>query len=473
MVFSSLTFLYLFLPGTMVLCFLAPPLWRNGVLLLASLFFYFYGEQLWLLLMLGTIGLSFGFGLLAERLRGAWKRAALTMFLICCLGLLGVFKYADLFVETANALAGRELLPMLRLPLPIGISFYTFQSISYAADVYRGRYPAERNLIRLATYVSFFPQLIAGPIVRYDVVSPALRDRKLSWERFGSGAFRFVVGLGKKVLLADRLFAFCQAAAAAKAPSVALAWAEGLLFLLYVYYDFSGYSDMAIGLASCFGFDIPENFDYPLISAGIREFWRRWHISLGTWFRDYVYIPLGGNRRGLPRTLCNLLVVWAMTGLWHGAGWSFVIWGLSFGLLLALETLWSRRRGKEASAQTGGRGGGLLRRLGVLTVTVLIFVWFRFPAIGDAAAQLGRMFGKAPLWSGESAWLLRGCAVLLPLALLGATPLPKRAALRLEQTTAGSYLVPLGRVLWMALLLGVCTAYLVDGSFSPFLYFRF
>ena len=470
MVFSSLTFLYLFLPGTLVLCFLTPARYRNLPLLLASLVFYFYGEQLWLLLMLAQIALSYGFGLLLERLRGPGRRAALVLFLALSLALLGTFKYADFLAGSVNALAGRALLPLLRLPLPIGISFYTFQSISYGVDVFRGRYPAERSPIRLATYISFFPQLIAGPIVRYDAVAGALRSRRITPERFGAGGFRFLMGLGKKVLLADRLFAFCQAAAAVTAPSAVLAWTEGLCFLLYVYFDFSGYSDIAIGLAACFGFDIPENFRYPLVSASLRDFWRRWHISLGTWFRDYLYIPLGGSRRGLPRQLRNLLLVWALTGLWHGAGWGFVLWGLCFGLLLALETLWVRRRGTPAAGTAAGR---TLRRLGVLALTTVVFVWFRFPAFGDAAAQLGRMFGGAPLWSGETGYLLRGCAVLLPAALLGATPLPKRAVLRLEGTKAGAALVPLGRALWMLLLLGVSTAYLVDGSFSPFLYFRF
>lgn len=470
MVFSGLTFLYLFLPGTLLLCFAMPARLRNAVLLLASLVFYFYGERLCLLLMLAVILLSWGAGLLLERLRGRRRRLTSILFLCLCLGLLGLFKYADLLAGTVNALAGRPLLALLGLPLPIGVSFYSFQAISYGLDVWRGRYPAERSLPRLALYLSFFPQLIAGPIVRYEQLAPALRERHVGPADFGAGALRFCVGLGKKVLLADRLFALCTAAAAAREPSVALAWAESFAYLLYVYFDFSGYSDMAVGLGACFGFRLPENFRYPLVSASIRDFWRRWHITLGAWFRDYLYIPLGGSRRGLGRQLRNLLLVWALTGLWHGASWNYAIWGISVGLLLAGETLLRRRKGPDA-AEPGGRR--LLRRAAVLLLMILCFVWFRFPDWSGAAVLFGRMFGGAPLWSGESAYLLRGGALLLAVGALGATPLPRRLLGRLEETGAGRCLLPAGRALWMLLLLGLSTAWLVDGSFSPFLYFRF
>ena len=469
MLFSSLTFLYFFLPVALLLCLCVPPGFRNAALLLASLVFYFYGEQLWLLLMLGQIVLTYAAGLLLERQSGRVRRLVLVIFLGLSTGRLCLFKYTDFLAGTVNALAGRPLLRLLRLPLPIGISFYTFQSMSYGLDVFRKKYPAERSLLRLAVYISFFPQLIAGPIVRYDAVAPALRHRRFSSETFGAGALRFAVGLGKKVLLADRLFALSQAASAAVHPSVSLAWAGSLSFLLYVYFDFSGYSDMAIGLAACFGFTLPENFRYPLVSPSFRDFWRRWHISLGTWFRDYLYIPLGGSRRGLGRQICSLLLVWALTGLWHGASWNYLLWGLSAGVLLILETL---RRSLRPPGQRS-----LIRTLPgrclVLVMMTLSFVWFRYPDWPSAVGQFRAMFGGGPLWSGESSYLLRGGALLLTVSLLGATPLPRRLFLRLEETGPGRILAPAGRVLWMLLLLGVCTAYLVDGSFSPFLYFRF
>lgn len=554
MVFSSLTFLYVFLPGTLILYFAVPAKARNAVLLAASLLFYFYGEQLYLLLMLGEIGLSYAAGRLMERLAGEaparkrLKKLVLAVFLTLSLGALALFKYADLFAGTVNSLweaaAGQPLLKLLQLPLPIGISFYVFQSMSYGLDVYYGRYPAERSLLRLATYISSFPQLIAGPIVRYESVREALRERRVTPERFAAGAFRFSIGLGKKVLLADRLFALCEAAQAAGAPSAALAWTEALAYLLYVYFDFSGYSDMAIGLAGCLGFDLPENFRYPLVSGSIREFWRRWHISLGSWFRDYLYVPLGGSRRGLLRQLRNILIVWALTGLWHGASWNYMLWGLSVGVLLAAETLWRRLRAGKRASEGGGRegereseggagraeagkcgletraGGGrvaarALRCAAVTVLMMLCFVWFRFPDGAGAAAQFGRMFGGAPLWSAETAYLLRGGAVLLGAGLLGATPLPGRLAGKIEgklaeklagkregklegeltgkreEKLAGKLegkregeltgklegkpagTLALARALWMLLLLALSTAYLVDGSFSPFLYFRF
>ena len=467
MLFSSLVFLYLFLPGTLLLYFIVPERAKNAALLLAGLVFYFCGAGGYVLLMLFEIALTYGVGLLLPRSAGKRKKALLLAQVAVSLTLLGAFKYVGLAAQTVNALLGTALLPAVRPALPVGISFYTFQCVSYAVDVYRGDAPAERDPVRFSLYISFFPQLIAGPIVRWGEMRPALQKREHSMEGFGDGAFRFVLGLGKKVLLADRLFAFCTAASEAASPSAALAWAGAAAYLIYVYFDFSGYSDMAVGLGRIFGFTIPENFDYPLVSRSAREFWRRWHITLGRWFRDYLYIPLGGSRRGLPRQLLNLLLVWALTGLWHGAGWNFALWGLSFGALVAAETLLFRKKDNSAAGKAG-----YLRTLPLLLVTVLIFVWFRFPTFGEAAAAFGQMFG-GPLWSGETAYLLKSAAVLLVVAALGATPLPKRLALRFSRTKAGGALIPWGKALWMLLILAAATAYLVDGSFSPFLYFRF
>ncbi len=386
----------------------------------------------------------------------------------------------------------------MKLPLPIGISFYVFQSVSYGIDVYRGKYPAERNIISLALYISFFPQLIAGPIVRFETVSRNLKSRTHSFEKLSDGFFRFSVGVGKKVLIADRLYAFCEAAHVTGSPSVALAWAESLAFLLYVYFDFSGYSDMAIGLAKCFGFELPENFNYPLMSTSFGEFWRRWHISLGTWFRDYLYIPLGGSRAGKGKHIRNLLIVWALTGLWHGASWNYVLWGLSFGLAIVIEALTGFKRGtgtekgtnaekavsaekpgnadKAAAAEKAGRTvivRQLLKRLFITCITVIIFVWFRFPVLNDAFGQFAKMFGAAPLWSADSGYLLGGAFILLLIALTGATPLIKTLAGRFAGYEKTSGLVPILKTAVMLAILVFATAYLVDGSFSPFLYFRF
>ena len=470
MVFSSLTFLYIFLPATLLLYFVLPKKARNALLLAASLVFYFCGERIYLLLMLGEILLAYLAGILFEKTNGGRKRAVLVVFLVLSFGMLGLFKYADLFTGSVNAIIGREVLAALRLHMPIGISFYVFQSVSYGIDIWRGKYPAEKNPLRLATYISFFPQLIAGPIVRYDEISKELKDRKTTFQTFGDGAFRFVLGLGKKVLIADRLFAFCTAASKVGEPSLILAWTEALAFLLYVYFDFSGYSDMAIGLGAIFGFRIPENFNYPLVAGSIREFWRRWHITLGAWFRDYLYIPLGGSRHGLLRQIFSLLFVWAMTGLWHGASWNYMIWGACFGVLLVIETVISRLRKKE---EKPGLWLSLPRRLLVFAVSALIFVWFRFQGAGEALHQFSLMFGGAPLWSSETAYLLQGAAVILIAALIGATPLPKMLFSRLEKTKPGVYILPAARVILMIGVLGLSTAYLVDGSFSPFLYFRF
>ena len=445
MVFSSLVFLYLFLPGTLLVYGAVPGKAKNAVLLAASLAFYFWGEQAKILVMLLEIALAYSAGLLLSRLKGTGKKTVLGIFLTISLALLCCFKYTG------------------RFALPIGISFYTFQCMSYAVDVYRGDHPAEKDPLAFALYVSFFPQLIAGPIVRYSTVSAALKNRQFTLTRLGEGAFRFTLGLGKKVLIADKLFAFMSS----PGTGAALAWAQAAACVLYVYFDFSGYSDMAIGLARAFGFDLPENFNYPLISRSVREFWRRWHSSLGSWFRDYVYIPLGGSRRGLPVKLRNLLIVWTLTGIWHGASVNFAVWGLFFGILLSLETLLERLR---AEARCGFLRG--LRVPLVLIFTILGFTFFRFTGFDAAFAQFGQMF-SGPFLTADGLYLLRGAAVILAAAVVGATPLPKNLAWRLMATRCGRAVGPAAMALWMFAILMLSTASLVNGSFSPFLYFRF
>ena len=465
MLFSSIPFLYYFLPLVLAVYFLTPARFRNAVLLLASLIFYAWGEPKYVLLMLASILSGYGFGLLQERYRGQ-KGAKLVCGLSVAVSLsfLLYFKYADFFLENFNAATGLGV-PLLRIALPIGISFYTFQIISYTVDVYRGE-PAQKNLIHLAAYVSMFPQLIAGPIVRYSDIAQQLEHRSHSTALAAEGVRRFLIGLGKKILIANQLGELCSVFRASDEKSVLFYWLYAVAFALHIYFDFSGYSDMAIGLGKVFGFHFLENFNYPYISASITEFWRRWHMSLGTWFRDYVYIPLGGNRVGRARQLLNILVVWMLTGFWHGAAWNFVVWGLMFAVLLIMEKLWLLKPLSKCRP---------LAHLYVVFFVVISFVIFNAENMGQALSDIGGLFGAGgiPLVSAEAVYCLRSFALVLILAVLGATPLHRNGLVRLSQyPTAGKVLNALEPFTLFVLLL-VMTGYLVDGSFNPFLYFRF
>ncbi|MDB7926925.1 MBOAT family O-acyltransferase [Flavonifractor plautii] len=465
MLFSSVPFLYYFLPLVLAVYFLTPARFRNAVLLLASLIFYAWGEPKYVLLMLASILSGYGFGLLQERYRGQ-KGAKLVCGLSVAVSLsfLLYFKYADFFLENFNAATGLGV-PLLRIALPIGISFYTFQIISYTVDVYRGE-PAQKNLIHLAAYVAMFPQLIAGPIVRYSDIAQQLEHRSHSTALAAEGVRRFLIGLGKKILIANQLGELCSVFRASDEKSVLFYWLYAVAFALHIYFDFSGYSDMAIGLGKVFGFHFLENFNYPYISASITEFWRRWHMSLGTWFRDYVYIPLGGNRVGRARQLLNILVVWMLTGFWHGAAWNFVVWGLMFAVLLIMEKLWLLKPLSKCRP---------LAHLYVVFFVVISFVIFNAENMGQALSDIGGLFGAGgiPLVSAEAVYCLRSFALVLILAVLGATPLLRNGLVRLSQyPTAGKILNALEPFTLFVLLL-VMTGYLVDGSFNPFLYFRF
>ena len=465
MLFSSIPFLYYFLPLVLAVYFLTPARFRNAVLLLASLIFYAWGEPKYVLLMLASILSGYGFGLLQERYRGQ-KGAKLVCGLSVAVSLsfLLYFKYADFFLENFNAATGLGV-PLLRIALPIGISFYTFQIISYTVDVYRGE-PAQKNLIHLAAYVAMFPQLIAGPIVRYSDIAQQLEHRSHSTALAAEGVRRFLIGLGKKILIANQLGELCSVFRASDEKSVLFYWLYAVAFALHIYFDFSGYSDMAIGLGKVFGFHFLENFNYPYISASITEFWRRWHMSLGTWFRDYVYIPLGGNRVGRARQLLNILVVWMLTGFWHGAAWNFVVWGLMFAVLLIMERLWLLKPLSKCRP---------LAHLYVVFFVVISFVIFNAENMGQALSDIGGLFGAGgiPLVSAEAVYCLRSFALVLILAVLGATPLLRNGLVRLSQyPTAGKVLNALEPFTLFVLLL-VMTGYLVDGSFNPFLYFRF
>ena len=465
MLFSSIPFLYYFLPLVLAVYFLTPARFRNAVLLLASLIFYAWGEPKYVLLMLASILSGYGFGLLQERYRGQ-KGAKLVCGLSVAVSLsfLLYFKYADFFLENFNAATGLGV-PLLRIALPIGISFYTFQIISYTVDVYRGE-PAQKNLIHLAAYVAMFPQLIAGPIVRYSDIAQQLEHRSHSTALAAEGVRRSLIGLGKKILIANQLGELCSVFRASDEKSVLFYWLYAVAFALHIYFDFSGYSDMAIGLGKVFGFHFLENFNYPYISASITEFWRRWHMSLGTWFRDYVYIPLGGNRVGRARQLLNILVVWMLTGFWHGAAWNFVVWGLMFAVLLIMEKLWLLKPLSKCRP---------LAHLYVVFFVVISFVIFNAENMGQALSDIGGLFGAGgiPLVSAEAVYCLRSFALVLILAVLGATPLLRNGLVRLSQyPTAGKVLNALEPFTLFVLLL-VMTGYLVDGSFNPFLYFRF
>ena len=459
MVFSSIPFLYYFLPAVLAVYFLTPRKGKNAVLLLASLIFYGWGELRLLPLMAFTILLCYVCGLGIERSRKRKKRWLLASIVIS-VGLLGVFKYADFFIGSLNTVTGLKI-PLLHLALPVGISFYTFQCLSYTIDVYRGSVPAQKNLINFGAYVALFPQLIAGPIVRYADIARELEHREHSWDNAAAGLRRFLVGLGKKVILADNFALLIRLFRQSGEKSVLFYWMYAVAFTLNIYFDFSGYSDMAIGLGRVLGFHFVENFNYPYLSRSVTEFWRRWHISLGSWFRDYVYIPMGGSRVSRWRWVLNILTVWMLTGLWHGAAWNFVLWGLLFAALLLAEK-W---------IPVLQRLPGVLRHGYVLLAVVLSFVLFNADSLAQAGQDFAGLFGfgSLSLTSAETLYYLKSYAVLFVLGILGSTPVVKNAARRIDGTKAG---VVLEAAAMLALLI-VCTAYLVDGSFSPFLYFRF
>ena len=461
MLFSSIPFLYWFLPAVLLVYFLVPWALKNTVLLVASLIFYGWGEPKLLGLMVFTIALFYGCGLaMGHCQKQGWKKFWLIVSIVISVALLGLFKYADFFIDSFNAVTGLSV-PLLKLALPVGISFYTFQCLSYTIDVYRGNVEYQKNPLSFGAYVALFPQLIAGPIVRYVDVARELNSRKHSWEKVALGLRRFIVGLSKKIIIADNLAFFLTLFRSSTEKSLLFYWLYAFGFALNLYFDFSGYSDMAIGLGKILGFEFLENFDHPYMSKSVTEFWRRWHMSLGSWFRDYVYIPLGGNRVGRGRWVFNVFCVWLLTGLWHGAAWNFVVWGLLFGVLLLLEK-WTGFV-KSVPAWLG--------HIWTVFWAVISFVIFNASDMHQALGDLGGMFGLAgvPLVTPETLYYLRSYGLLFILAIVGATPLVRNTARKIENHPVVAALEPVV----LAILLLVCTGYLVDGSFSPFLYFRF
>ena len=469
MVFSSLTFLFLFFPIVLGVYYLCPRALRNLWLLAASLLFYAWGEPVYIRLMVASILFNYLCGLGVAALQKREKKGIAKALLILCvvgnIGALGIFKYADLLIGTINGIAGSHL-ALLELALPIGISFYTFQALSYVIDVYRGTVAAQKNPITFGTYIALFPQLIAGPIVQYKTVEEQLSHRRETTAQFAAGIGRFTVGLGKKVLIANQVGALWDTVSALPQAQLAAgtAWLGALAFTFQIYFDFSGYSDMAIGLGKMLGFEFLENFDYPYLSRSITEYWRRWHISLGTWFREYVYIPLGGNRRGLPRQVLNLIIVWGLTGLWHGASWNFLLWGLYYGVILIIEKVWLLRPLQKAPAAVQHLYSLLLIILGWI-----IFALTDFSAIGGYFAALFGAHGGA---DSSTMYLLTSNLILLVIAGFASTRLPAKLAAGLVRrlTPAGQTAV---KCVFYAGVLLMCVAFLVGDSYNPFLYFRF
>ena len=476
MVFSSNVFLFAYLPIVLLLYYISPRKLRNPILLITSLVFYGWGEPVYMLLMIATILLDYICGLLIHHFRQQpmAQKTVLIVGVVLNLASLGFFKYAGFFAQQFNAIGFLPDIPVPEVTLPIGISFYVFQSMSYIIDVYREDAPVQKDPVSFGTYVTLFPQLIAGPIVRYADVAQQLQHRRENVSDFASGVMLFMVGMSKKMLLANPMGNLCTLMMADS--GTLSAWVGAVAFSLQLYFDFSGYSDMARGLGRMLGFEFLPNFDYPYISRSVTEFWRRWHISLSTWFKEYVYIPLGGNRVKKLRWLFNTLVVWFLTGMWHGASWNFILWGLLYAVCLLIEKF----------IPAIGKLPSVLRRFYTLFVVCIGFVLFNadsanvnqlstFNPLNAAWNDLRCMFGFGglPFVNATTLYYLRSYLVVLVVAIIGATPLMKNTANRLSDSKRfGTATAVLAFVLMAALLL-ICTAYMVDGSFSPFLYFRF
>ena len=475
MVFSSLTFLFAYLPLTLLVYFVSPLRWRNLVLLVVSLIFYGWGEPVYITIMVLSILIDYSHGLLVEKYRHNDKKARwfVAQSVIFNLLLLGFFKYGTFLAENLYLLTGIQIpqsvtlagltVPLLGIPLPIGISFYTFQTMSYTIDVYRRDAPVQRNMVDFGAFVTMFPQLIAGPIVRYKTVAAELNRRTHASEQFALGARRFCVGLAKKVLLANavgKLWDECLAAQGAGTLTAAAGWLGLVAFGFQIYFDFSGYSDMAIGLGRMFGFTFCENFDHPYCAASVTEFWRRWHMSLTTWFREYLYIPLGGNRCGTARTLRNILIVWLCTGFWHGASWNFVLWGLYFAAWLILEKYVFRFLLERTPAA--------VRHLYTLLVVLVGWGLFAMEDLTVCGGYLAACFGAGDIWSAADGFRLRSYGLTLIVLALASTPWGGRLWAKLPKKAE---LIAAPVLMLAALVLS--TAYLVDGSYNPFLYFRF
>ncbi len=461
MVFSSITFLFFFLPILLGTYYIVPNKAKNIVLLLASILFYFWGEPTYGWVMIFSIICTYVFVILMDKYKKNSK-IFLILALFICVGILVYFKYTNFLIENIN-LWLKDKIDFIYVILPIGISFYTFQLISYIIDVYRGQAKVQKNILKLAMYISLFPQLIAGPIVRYTTIEKQLENRVHTFQKFALGVRRFIIGLGKKVLIANVLGELANIFLSSNDNSVLFYWLYGISAMLQIYFDFSGYSDMAIGLGKMFGFEFLENFNYPYIATNITDFWRRWHISLSSWFRDYIYIPLGGNRVNKIKWIRNIMIVWLLTGLWHGAAWNFVIWGVYFGILLIIEKLFLEKYLKKLPQFIG--------RLYVLFLVMISFIIFNAESIPQIIKNIGGILGitSNSLISTESLYYLKSYFLVIIIAILGATPIFSKIATKNKISKIANFLEPA----YLLIILVTCTSYIINSSFNPFLYFRF
>ena len=463
MLFTSISFLYYFLPIVLIIYFIAPKKYKNLILFIFSLIFYFYGEPKYIFLMILEILIAYIGAILIDKYKSK-KILILTLFIHIIL--LIIFKYTNFLTTNINNVFNTNF-KLLNIALPIGISFYTFQIISYIVDVYKGKVKVQKSFLKLATYVSLFPQLIAGPIVRYEVIENELDNRKHSFEDFSLGVRRFTIGLAKKVLIANMLGELCTKFSLVDERSIVLYWIFAISYMLQIYFDFSAYSDMAIGLGRMFGFHFLENFDYPYISKSITEFWRRWHISLGSWFRDYVYIPLGGNRVSKIKHLRNILIVWLLTGIWHGASWNFVIWGLMFGIILIIEKLFLNKYLEKLP--------NFIRRIYVLFIVMISFIIFNADTISNAISNIIGLFGfnKETFINNYTIYYLKSYFIILVIAIIASTPLIKKQLENMKKNKFMNKLINILEPIYIVTLLLIVTSYLIDNSYNPFLYFRF
>mgnify|MGYP000568188820 FL=1 len=467
MLFSSISFLYYFLPITLTVYFICKNKYRNIILLISSLFFYFYGEPKYTILMLISAFSAYVHGILIDKFRDKkYSKVFLVSGLSINLGILVIFKYGDFIIKNINYIFSSNI-NLLRLTLPIGISFYTFQTLSYVVDVYTNKAKVCRRFTNFATYVCLFPQLIAGPIVRYTTIEDELQNRTHSFEKFAYGVNRFIIGLAKKVILSNNLGLLVSIISKSDEKSILSYWIVAVVFTLQIYFDFSGYSDMAIGLGRIFGFDFLENFNYPFISKSIKEFWKRWHISLSTFFRDYLYIPLGGNRVSKFRWIFNLFVVWSLTGLWHGDSWNFILWGLYFALLLIIENLFLQKLLNKLPV--------IIQHIYAKFFIIISFVIFNNENMKDLFNSLYNMFNfkNLILYNDFSIYYLKSYSIILIISIIASTPLLKNIIDKINESKKGEKVMSLMNVIFNVVILIVVTGYLIDGSFNPFLYFRF
>ena len=462
MVFTSINFLYYFLPTVLILYFIVPKKYKNLLLLISSLLFYFYGEPKYIILMIIEIVLAYFEARLIEKYKS--KEIFIFSIFIHVL-LLCIFKYTNFLITNINGIFNTNI-SLLNIVLPIGISFYTFQIISYLVDVYKGKLKAQKNFISLATYVSLFPQLIAGPIVRYETINKELDNRKQTFNDFSSGISRFIIGLSKKVLIANILGELCNIFILSSEKTILFYWIYGISYSLQIYFDFSAYSDMAIGLGRMFGFHFMENFDYPYISKSITEFWRRWHISLSSWFKDYVYIPLGGSREGTFKLIRNILIVWLLTGLWHGSEWTFVIWGMFIGILLVIEKLLLNKYIEKLPS--------ILRRIYTLFIIMISFIIFSGSNINESFSNIIGLFNFSnPFINKFTIHYLKDYGLVLIIAIFLSTPILKNTIIKLKENKKINNIINILEIIVLLILLVIVTSYLIDSSYNPFLYFRF